>query len=150
MREQPAVVDSFAMANVVVSEPQHPKLPTVVRRARAGGAPVIVVTSDRDTLPDLERGVSVIEPDELLKRGVQGIEDAWDAGARSWLSRLFPGELAGLALPDLLWVNTFRQPSLVERIYDVAFADEFFRELRPRSIHFLGQPPLKCATLAAE
>jgi hypothetical protein len=111
---------------------------------------IVVLTDDRETLPPLPPNVAVIEPEDLLDAGVSRVEDAFTRGASTWLSALFRGSIAGFPANELLWVDTFRQDTLVDRIYDVALAAELFRRHHPRSIALLHPLPQFCATLRDE
>jgi hypothetical protein len=125
---------------VLVASANLPGLPGWVEERAAGGRACILLTDDQGALPPLPASVQVVEPEELLPGGVAPIEEAWDRGVRAWLDNLFPGQLGGVSLTELLWFATFRQARFLDRISGAAVALAVL-ETGPSEVHLARQRP---------
>lgn len=111
---------------------------------------VAVLTDDRDRLAELPPNIVVVEPQELLPRGVTDLEPTWERGVERWLEQLFPGSIARATQGRILWTETFALSPLSERIQAVAVADAVFGRLRPSRLVMVGRPPDLCETIECD
>ncbi len=134
---------------LLVGNGDGPHLSLALRAALENAREVVLLTDDEEFVPAVEN-VIAIEPERVLAGAVEEIEEAFDAGARAWLARIFPGRLDGFALGDVMWGSVFTQPAYYDRARAVALARRVLDRVRPSSVEIVGPLPHACETLVDE
>lgn len=135
---------------VVVAQADAAGFVEAVRAAASSGLHVVALVDDGSRVRTAVPNVEVFEPEDLLTDGVSKIAGEWERGVGDWLSRVFPGDLAGLPLSEILWAAVFCQPSLVDRVYEVALARELFSRFTVERVRFVGTPPTLTSVVRSE